>query len=152
MEKSVPNSTLFGRHSALPRTPTIQNNIVAKGTYEVFILFYFIFEIETSVPRLASKLLNSWGWPRTLTTFPLPSKCQVSRCVCLGMRPASCLFIFIMCVYVLLQWRGGRQACGGQRATPQGQFSPSTSRDQTHISRFALQVSLPTATYHRPYL
>lgn len=69
MEKSVPNSTLFGRHSALPRTPTIQNNIVAKGTYEVFILFYFIFEIETSVPRLASKLLNSWDWPRTLTLY-----------------------------------------------------------------------------------
>lgn len=61
MEKSVPNSTLSRRHNALPRIPTMQNNIVAKGTYEVFILFYFIFKIETPVPQVGFKLAKQLG-------------------------------------------------------------------------------------------
>lgn len=61
MEKSVPNSTLSGRHNALPRIPTIQINIVAKETYEVFILFYFIFETETPVTQVGFKLAKQLG-------------------------------------------------------------------------------------------
>lgn len=134
-----------------PESPPYRITLWQKERMKYSSYFILSFKQRLLYPRLASNLLNSWGWSQTLTTFPLPSKCQDCRCVCLGMRPASCLFIFIMCVYVLLQWRGGRQTCGGQRAIPQGRFSPSTSRDQTHISRFALQVSLPIETYHWPF-